>query len=78
MIKGIRARPPAAKAATVRSETRHDRRCSATVERPGETILVVDNVSVSFDGFAALNELSFVVMAGEMRAIIGRTGPARR
>ncbi len=46
-------------------------------ERPGETILVVDNVSVSFDGFKALNALSFVVMAGEMRAIIGPNGAGK-
>ncbi len=42
-----------------------------------DTILYVEGVSVSFDGFKALNDLSFFVLAGELRAIIGPTGPAR-
>jgi urea transport system ATP-binding protein len=44
---------------------------------PGETILVMDNVSVSFDGFKELNNLSFVVMSGQMRAVIGPNGAGK-
>ncbi|MFZ0844199.1 MAG: urea ABC transporter ATP-binding protein UrtD [Pseudolabrys sp.] len=34
-------------------------------------LLYLDGISVSFDGFKALNELSFIIEPGEMRAIIG-------
>ncbi len=41
------------------------------------TILYLDGVSVSFDGFKALNSLSFYVLAGELRAIIGPNGAGK-
>ena len=41
------------------------------------TILYLDGVSVSFDGFRAINNLSFVVGKGEMRAIIGPNGACK-
>ncbi len=41
------------------------------------SILYLDDVSVSFDGFKALNALSFVVEPGEMRAIIGPNGAGK-
>src|SRR4030065_637633 len=34
-------------------------------------ILYVEGVSVSFDGFKALNDLSFTLDAGELRCVIG-------
>jgi urea transport system ATP-binding protein len=40
-------------------------------------LLYLDGVSVSFDGFRALNELSLVVQSGEMRAIIGPNGAGK-
>jgi urea transport system ATP-binding protein len=40
-------------------------------------LLYLDGVSVSFDGFKALNELSFVIELGEMRAIIGPNGAGK-
>ena len=39
--------------------------------------LYLDNVSVSFDGFRALNQLSLTIEPGEMRAIIGPNGAGK-
>ena len=44
---------------------------------PEDTILYLDGVSVSFDGFKALNSLSLYMKAGEMRAIIGPNGAGK-
>src|SRR5271169_5200043 len=41
------------------------------------TLLYLDGVSVSFDGFKALRELSLVVEHGEMRAVIGPNGAGK-
>src|SRR6202142_3980861 len=40
-------------------------------------LLYLDGITVSFDGFKALNELSFVIEPGEMRAIIGPNGAGK-
>ena len=40
-------------------------------------ILYMDGVTVSFDGFKALNALSLVVAPGELRAIIGPNGAGK-
>lgn len=44
---------------------------------PQDTLLYVDGVSVSFDGFKALNNLSLVLREREMRAIIGPNGAGK-
>ena len=40
-------------------------------------LLYLDGVTVSFDGFRALNKLSLVMMPGEMRAVIGPNGAGK-
>ena len=40
-------------------------------------LLYLDGVTVSFDGFKALNNLSLAVEPGEMRAIIGPNGAGK-
>ncbi|MEQ9642383.1 MAG: urea ABC transporter ATP-binding protein UrtD [Alphaproteobacteria bacterium] len=46
-------------------------------ERSLDTVLYLDGVSVSFDGFKALNNLSLVLARGEMRAIVGPNGAGK-
>jgi urea transport system ATP-binding protein len=49
------------------------------MEEPRTTtaMLYLDGISVSFDGFKALNNLSFVIAPGEMRAVIGPNGAGK-
>ena len=42
-----------------------------------ESLLYLDDVSVAFDGFKAINDLSFILQKGEMRAIIGPNGAGK-
>jgi urea transport system ATP-binding protein len=42
-----------------------------------QSLLYLDGVSVSFDGFRALNNLSLIIGPGEMRAIIGPNGAGK-
>ncbi|MDE1947201.1 MAG: urea ABC transporter ATP-binding protein UrtD [Burkholderiales bacterium] len=42
-----------------------------------DTLLYLDGVSVTFDGFRALNKLSLVLEPGEMRAVIGPNGAGK-
>ncbi len=45
--------------------------------RETSAMLYLDGVSVSFDGFRALNALSLTIEPGEMRAIIGPNGAGK-
>jgi urea transport system ATP-binding protein len=42
-----------------------------------DALLYLDGVTVSFDGFKALNGLSFIVARGEIRSIIGPNGAGK-
>jgi len=42
-----------------------------------KVILYLDDISVSFDGFRALNQLSLAVDAGELRCVIGPNGAGK-
>src|SRR5712672_4057003 len=46
-------------------------------DRVPSAMLYLNGVNVSFDGFRALNNLSFAVEPGEMRAIIGPNGAGK-
>jgi urea transport system ATP-binding protein len=47
------------------------------IERSTSAMLYLNGVNVSFDGFRALNNLSFAIEPGEMRAIIGPNGAGK-
>ncbi|HSS86990.1 MAG TPA: ATP-binding cassette domain-containing protein, partial [Reyranella sp.] len=50
---------------------------SLTEQRSTSALLYLSGVTVSFDGFKALNNLSLLVEPGEMRAIIGPNGAGK-
>ena len=50
---------------------------SAGMTELHDTLLYLDGVTVSFDGFRALNALSLVLEDGEMRAVIGPNGAGK-
>ncbi|MCB1849887.1 MAG: ATP-binding cassette domain-containing protein, partial [Gammaproteobacteria bacterium] len=41
------------------------------------TVLYMEDVSVAFDGFKAINNLNFYVNAGELRCLIGPNGAGK-
>lgn len=63
---------------------RRDRVFDFLAPRPSErldtshsTLLYMENVSVSFDGFKAINDLNFYVDTGELRCVIGANGAGK-
>jgi urea transport system ATP-binding protein len=48
-----------------------------TTQSMSGTLLYLDGVSVAFDGFKAINNLSLVLQPGEMRAVIGPNGAGK-
>src|SRR3979490_1627166 len=60
-----------------RPKPRPSRRSRPMDARTTSALLYLDAVTVSFDGFRALNDLSLTVQPGEMRAIIGPNGAGK-
>jgi len=49
----------------------------ASAQPTGDVLLYLNGVTVSFDGFKALNDLSLLVEEGELRTIIGPNGAGK-
>src|SRR5437762_674001 len=47
------------------------------MDKAANSILYLDGVNVSLDGFKALNALSLIIEPGEMRAVIGPNGAGK-
>jgi urea transport system ATP-binding protein len=47
------------------------------VDTSHQTILYLENIVVSFDGFRALNDLTLYINAGELRCLIGPNGAGK-
>ena len=58
-------------------QERLEKREQEAMEAFERTLLFIEDVTVSFDGFRALNSLSFAIEPGEMRAIIGPNGAGK-
>ena len=59
------------------ADRRQARRRAATASPPGEVLMDVRNVSLSFGGVRAITDISFDVRKGEIRAIIGPNGAGK-
>lgn len=71
------SKPRGRKRISLRPEVRHvdDRRYDEV--RAAGCLLCVDNVTVSFDGFKALDQLTLLLDEGELRCIIGPNGAGK-
>src|ERR1700712_1614574 len=58
-------------------ETSYSRVATGELDVTHGAILYLDDITVSFDGFKALNSLSLSISAGEMRCIIGPNGAGK-
>lgn len=50
---------------------------ATTIDARNGTLLYMEDVSVSFDGFKAINNLNFYVNDGELRCVIGPNGAGK-
>ena len=71
---GPREASPAESAA---KQTASEAHAPTTSHRPSKLIMWVEEVTVSFDGFKALNDLTLTLEQGELRCIIGPNGAGK-
>jgi urea transport system ATP-binding protein len=58
-------------------EGTHGRPVTRELDASHGVVLYLENISVSFDGFKALNDLSLAIDAGELRCVIGPNGAGK-
>jgi urea transport system ATP-binding protein len=72
------ASPPAPKPAPIpSSDASFGRTVSGELDLTHGVVLYVEGITVSFDGFRALNGLSLAIDAGELRCVIGPNGAGK-
>jgi urea transport system ATP-binding protein len=72
------ARPASAAVAPGSSDASYGRQVDAReLDVTHGVVLYLDDISVSFDGFKALNALSLAIDAGELRCVIGPNGAGK-
>jgi urea transport system ATP-binding protein len=72
------ARPPGQAVAANSSDATFGRRVDASeLDIAHGVVLYLDDISVSFDGFKALDRLSLAIDAGELRCVIGPNGAGK-
>jgi urea transport system ATP-binding protein len=64
-------------AAEPSSDASYGRTVTGQLDASHGVVLYLDGISVSFDGFKALNELSLTIDAGELRCVIGPNGAGK-
>jgi urea transport system ATP-binding protein len=72
--------PPAAKPVAVAepaSDASYGRTVTGELDITHGVVLYLEDISVSFDGFKALNNLSLAIDAGELRCVIGPNGAGK-
>ena len=50
---------------------------SSLIERPGEPVLAFEDVSLAFDDRVVLNELSFRLLPGQLKVVLGASGAGK-
>ncbi len=68
---------PAAAIASPSSDASYGRAMDGELDLTHGTVLYLDGITVSFDGFRALNNLSLTIDAGELRCVIGPNGAGK-
>jgi urea transport system ATP-binding protein len=59
------------------SDAMYGRTVDGTLDLTHGVVLYLESISVSFDGFKALNNLSLAIDAGELRCVIGPNGAGK-
>jgi urea transport system ATP-binding protein len=73
----LRTTSPPSKRLSVSSRKRVDPERVKQLTQNRKALLCVDSISVSFDGFKALNDLTLILDEGELRCIIGPNGAGK-